>query len=80
MPMKTDRKAMAGDCGVVGGGMVWKTVYGKKGDLCIRQRRGPCLAWRQNEGRGVRALIVAMKRGNSRGAKGCRKVDCGTYR
>lgn len=32
----------------------------------------------QNECRGVRALIVATKRGNSRGAKGCRKVDCGT--
>ena len=23
----------------------------------------------------VRALIVALKRGNARGAKGCRKVD-----
>ena len=36
-------------------------------------------AWPQNEGTGVRAFIVAMKRGNSRGVKGRRKVDCGTY-
>jgi len=34
----------------------------------------------QNEGTGVRAPIVAKKRGNSRGAKGCRKVDCGRSR
>jgi len=37
-------------------------------------------AWPQKEDRGVRALIVARKRGNARGAKGRRKVDCGRYR
>jgi len=69
---------MAGDCGVVGDGMV--------GRRCTRRRETSvffgdgghaCVVWPWNEDRGVRALIVVMKRGNSRGAKGCRKVDCG---
>ena len=34
----------------------------------------------QNESGGVRALAVAMKRGNACGAKGRRKVGCGKSR
>jgi len=41
-----------------------KAVHVKQGDLCGEECRI-----------GVRALIVALKRGNARGAKGCRKVD-----
>ncbi len=49
---------------MVGDGMVWKAVHVKQGDLCGEECRT-----------GVRAPIVALKRGNARGAKGCRKVD-----
>ena len=49
---------------MVGDGMVVKAVRVKQGDLFGGESRT-----------GVRALIVVMKRGNSRGAKGGRKVD-----
>jgi hypothetical protein len=44
--------------------MVRKAVPVKQGDLGGEESRP-----------GVRAPIVARKRGNARGAKGCRKVD-----
>jgi len=44
--------------------MVRKAVHVKQGDLCGEECRT-----------GVRAPIVASKRGNARRAKGCRKVD-----
>ena len=50
--------------GVVGDGMIRKVMCVKQGDLYEEENRA-----------GVRADIVAMKRGNSRGAKGGRKVD-----
>jgi hypothetical protein len=53
-----------GSYGMVGDGMEQRPLSVKQGDLSL----GESVA-------GVRALIVAMKRGNSRGAKGCRKVD-----
>ena len=49
---------------VVGDGMVRKVVYVKQGDLGSEES---CP--------GVRALIVARKRRNGRGAKGGRKAD-----
>ena len=61
---------------MVGGGMVWKAMHVKQGDL-----HGVMTVFIAGEaarraGRGeVRASIVALKRGNARGAKGRRKVD-----
>ena len=49
---------------MVGDGMVRKAVHVKQGDLCGEECRT-----------GVRAPIVALKRGNARRARGCRKVD-----
>ena len=49
---------------MVGDGMAAKAVYMNRGDLPGGESRA-----------GVRAPIVASKRGNARGAKGCRKVD-----
>jgi hypothetical protein len=58
---------------VVGDGMAARDVWVTEGDLrgvkdgvpAPRSQRAACA--------GVRALVVAMKRGNSRGAKGRRK-------
>lgn len=59
---------------MVGDGMVRKVVYVKQGDLS-----GERTVFMRNRRRAarteVRAFIVAMKRGNARGAKGRRKVD-----
>ncbi len=44
--------------------MVEKALYVKRGDLVVMETR-----------RGVRALIVVLKRRNGRGVKGGRKVD-----
>jgi hypothetical protein len=60
---------------VVGDGMVRKVEYVKQGDLSGRRtafmdQKGP-----KSRRAGVRALIVAWKRRNGRGAKGGRKVD-----
>jgi hypothetical protein len=49
---------------VFGDGMERKTRYVKQGDLSGSENQA-----------GVRALIVARKRRNGRGAKGRRKVD-----
>ena len=49
---------------MVGGGMVTKDGHVKQGDLYGQECRA-----------GVRAPVVALKRGNARRAKGCRKVD-----
>ena len=49
---------------VFGDGMDQKTRYVKQGDLSGCENQA-----------GVRALIVARKRRNGRGAKGRRKVD-----
>ena len=49
---------------MVGGGMVRKAVHVKQGDL-----------WGEECRTGVRAPIGALKRGNAREAKECRKVD-----
>ncbi len=57
-------KAAAGVRRVVGDGMVAKAVYINRGDLSGGESRA-----------GVRAPIVAPKRGNARGAKGRRKVE-----
>lgn len=63
---------------VTGDGMVKTAVHVKQGDLL---RRGVDGVHAQSEPKsrerraGVRALIVARKRRNGRGAKGGRKVD-----
>ena len=58
-----------------GGGMVVTAGHVKQGDLSgiravlvriVRRRAGRT---------GVRAPIVVLKRGNARGAKGCREAD-----
>jgi len=49
---------------VVGDGMDRTDTRSNRGDLCRRE-----------SGTGVRALIVARKRRNGRGAKGGRKVE-----
>ena len=58
---------------MVGGGMVWKVMHVKKGDLAVSWK-----AFMANSPKnlppGVRAPIVVSKRGNARGAKGRRKV------
>ena len=52
----------------------WKYPRIKQGDPTGLERRswsgGP-----KNRLWGVRAFVVALKRGNARGAKGCRKVE-----
>src|SRR5712672_255096 len=52
----------------------WKSGRDKQGDPTGPERRswppGP-----KNRPSGVRASVVARKRGNARGAKGCRKVE-----
>jgi hypothetical protein len=60
---------------VVGDGMVRKVVCVKQGDLS--GRRTVFMNWKVPKSRraGVRALIVAMRRRNGRGAKGGRKVE-----
>ena len=58
-------KATAGDGWVVGDGMAGRLCDVNQGDLSgVRESRAE-----------VRALIVAKKRGNARGAKGRRKAD-----
>ena len=63
---------------VTGDGMVETAVHVKQGDLLGREVDG-VQAQREPKSRerwaGVRALIVARKRRNGRGAKGGRKVD-----
>ncbi len=54
--------------------MVWKDVYGKRGDL-PGERTVFMPKSRRAVRTGVRAPIVVMKRGNACGAKGCRKVN-----
>ena len=69
-------KAVTGRHGVVGGGMVWKAMYVKQGDLHGVMRVFIAENPARRAGRGeVRASVVAMKRGNARRAKGRRKVD-----
>ena len=54
--------------------MAWKALYVKEGDLPGTGSARAVQAAIVCRG-GVRAPIVAEKRGNARGAKGCRKVD-----
>jgi hypothetical protein len=56
-------------CGVVGDGTVEKARHMKQRDL------HETVTVREDRRAGVRASIVAMKRGNARGAKGGRKVE-----
>lgn len=52
------------------GGMGWLETEREEGRVS-----GPERPMSEMTGLGVRALIVVMKRGNSRGAKGGREVD-----
>ena len=59
--------------------MVWKARYVKQGDLPGGYGRCSWTARSRRAGpAGVRASIVARKRRNGRGAKGCRKVEAVT--
>ena len=58
---------------MVGDGMAAKDVCVKQGDLS--GARTVFMQSRRAARAGVRAFIVARKRGNARGAKGRRKVD-----
>jgi len=60
---------------VGGDGMVRKVVYVKRGDLSGRRTAFMNRKVPKSRRAGVRALIVARKRRNGRGAKGGRKVD-----
>lgn len=53
--------------------MVRKVVYVRQGDLSAT--RAGSAGWRRTGRAEVRASIVALKQGNSCGAKGRRKVD-----
>src|SRR5271157_5614734 len=61
----------------------WRGGWGQKGWKCGRRKqgdppgpeRGSWLRGPKNRLAGVRASIVARKRGNARRAKGCRKVE-----
>ena len=68
-------KATAEGREVVGGGMVRKVVYVKQGDLSGRRTEFMSQKAPKSRRAGVRALIVARKRRNGRGAKGGREVD-----
>ncbi len=61
---------------MVGGGMVWKAMHVKRGDLhgVMTVFIAEPSARRAGHGE-VRASVVAMKRGNARRAKGRRKVE-----
>jgi len=55
--------------------MVRKVVYVKQGDLSGRRTEFMSQKAPKSRRAGVRALIVARKRRNGRGAKGGREVD-----
>ena len=61
---------------VVGDGMVVRFDDVKQGDLA-GNRKEFMIPDKDPKSRrsGVRALLVAWKRGNARGAKGCREMD-----
>ena len=63
---------------MVGDGMVVKVEYVKQGDLPGgRDGVHVLFVGRRAVLAGVRAFIVALSRGNARGAKGRREVDTG---
>ena len=60
---------------MIGDGMIVMAVHVKQGDLSADETEEFMLTEPKNRARaGVRAAIVARKRRNGRGAKGCRKV------
>jgi len=60
---------------VVGDGMVRTAACVKQGDLWGNRTVFTSLVAPKSRPAGVRASIVAMKRGNARGAKGRREMD-----
>jgi hypothetical protein len=60
---------------VVGDGTARKGVRVKRGDLLGQGRLKASQDGRARRRAGVRASIVASRRGNARGAKGRRKAD-----